>query len=213
MLPSLLKKAPVIAIPILLIASIFYISLSPKPLEFIIQVPSSPVTEYSSVEELENWIGVRIPRPGYLPIGYEIKSVYQVGAKPEQGENPGGYYLLYSDEEVNYGKITSNEELTEVVQTIGKPGGYKLFFLLNYRSVRLTVENVKNGTLNYINWVRENVKETDIQLIYINDMPAALETKSYGHMIVWGSQDWSFWFAGIPAIPLDELIKIAESIR
>jgi len=168
--------------PIILVAIAVYFLSLPAPGEP--PVPSGPMTEYSSLEELENWIGTCIPRPSYLPAGYEIKRIYQLGPKPERGKIPPYLYLLYSDEAVSYSNVISYENLSKALQTISKPGGYKLMLLLTHHTINRTAEDVKNDTLNYIKWVRENEKGADIEIIYINGMPAALERKSYGYTIV-----------------------------
>lgn len=208
-----IKKVLVIVIPLIAIITammlVFWISDQYPPYP---PVPEGPVTEYSSLKELEEWVGKPLPKPSYLPKGYEIVRIYKIGSELAQGQIPDHLYMLYSDEEVNIEKVTSWEGLLNALGTMGKPGGYKLLLLWQRHDQKITVEYIENLTQNYVKRLKE--KGSDADLIQVNDIPAVLQREKDRFRIIWFTPEYSFWLSGAhPEIALDELVKIAKSVR
>lgn len=214
------KKALVLVIPTVLIVSVMVLAYTREAMEPIKYpaIPRIPVTEYSSIEELEMLAEAHIPKPIFLPEKYECKRVYQVGLKIEQGEIPYTLYLLYSDEEVDFGALKDQQDLSEFLGMMGEPGGYKLLLLMQHLDYPPTKEQIETWAQNYVNQERE--KGVHAELIQNANTIAVLtrlDKPRYDvacNVIHWCGSNWVFRLSGhIPEITLEDMIKIVESVE
>ena len=180
-------------------------------------IPAGPVTEYSNIEELENLAEALIPKPSFLLESYELKRIYQVGSKIEQGEIPSTLYLLYSGEEVSSGAVKNQQDLSEVLGRMGEPGGYKLLLIMQPLDYPLTREQSETWAQNYAK--QESEKGVHTELVQMANTTAVLKRldkppyRVACYVITWHGSNWVFRLSGYrPEISSDELIKIAELV-
>ena len=153
---------------------------------------------------------MHIPRPTYLPNGYEIKRIYQYGTRLKSGDVFSHAYLLYSDGEVSFRKVESMDDLYEAFERAGK-GESKLGLLVMYHQVEWAMEDVKSDAYLCAKSLKEGGASAD--LVYINDIPVVWEKASSGYRLKWATPRWGFVLGGLEPLTLDELIKIAGSIK
>ncbi len=214
-----LRKALVLAIPVVLIVGVMMLAYPREAREPIICpiIPPIPVTEYSSIEELEKLAEAHIPRPSFLLESYELKRIYQGGSKIEQGEIPSTLYLLYSGEEVGFGACKDQQGLSEVLEMMGEPGGYELLLLMQRLDHPLTKEQSETWAQNYAK--QESEEGVHAELVQMADTTAVLKRldkppyRVACYVIIWHGSNWVFRLSGYrPEIAPDDLIKIAESV-
>jgi len=179
------------------------------------QVAPIPVDEVS-LEEAGEIIGAPVPTPNYLPQGYELQRVFV--------QEGGPYvYLLFSDEEIT-GKVQTLQDLYPLMMKVTQPGassGPKLWLFVEKPSrmpppdfaERMARQAEEWGsTVLDINEVQGNLPAETVSVVQINQVKGYLSTGETSYALEWVWSGFHFDMRMTKELPVEEIIKVAESI-
>ena len=179
------------------------------------QVAPIPVEEVS-LEEAGEALGVPLTTPGYLPQGYELRRIFVREGRPH-------VYLLFSDEEIT-GKVQTLQDLYPLISKLeqsGASGGPKLVLIIDrvdeipspeiYESMAEQAEGW-GSTVVDMSEVKGCLPANTVNVVEINQVKGYLSTGETSYALAWFWSGCHFDMRMTKKLPVEELIKIAESI-
>jgi hypothetical protein len=179
------------------------------------QVAPIPVDEVS-LEEAGEILGAPLPTPGYLPLDYELRRVFVREGGPH-------VYLLFSDEEIT-GKVQTLQDLYPLMTKVTQPGasgGPRLCLIvekpssmppLNFAELMAEQAEGEGGTVVDMSEVKGCLPANTVSVVEINQVKGYLSTGETSYALEWFWSGFHFDMRMTKELPVEELIKIAESI-
>jgi len=179
------------------------------------QVAPIPVEEVS-LEEAGEVLGAPVPMPAYLPSGYELRRIFVREGRPH-------VYLLFSDEEIT-GKVQTLQDLYPLISKLEQPGassGPKLCLIIEKPSSMPPLDFAEQMAKQAEGWgstvvdmseVKGCLPANTVSVVEINQVKGYLSTGETSYALAWFWSGFHFDMRMTKELPVEELIKIAESI-
>ena len=175
------------------------------------EIPAKAVpvpVEEISLEEAEEMVGIPIA-PKYLPAGYEFQRAYNTEIRSPRAD----LRLFFSDEEITGDFETTADDILlpqlkiilvvmELPETPSDDARQRL----------LRQAEARGDTVIDASEVKGYLPPNRVSLVDMNGVKAYLSTGETGYSLQWNRSYFFFELVMLRELPVEELIKIAESI-